>query len=187
MVMVIPLRKGLFFEPGRVRLMWVHWEELDGVAGEVEGGIFAIADGDFARAQEARVPEAVRSVEGCVPGDDARLELGEDGEEDGAGDGLHWFAVLLAVEALDPSDEALHDGQLANGEGEVSIDVEGAYGREVSLDGLRLDPSGKAGDPGHDSGLGGRKNGAVSIVHAVEPDEVDEATLVSAVGSSGVG
>jgi hypothetical protein len=45
-----------------------------------------------------------------VPGDDAGLELCEDGKEDGAGDGLYWFAIFLAVEALDPTDEAPYDG-----------------------------------------------------------------------------
>jgi hypothetical protein len=39
---------------------------------------------------------------------------------------MDWFAILLAVETLNAADEALHDGCLADGEREVSVDMEGA-------------------------------------------------------------
>jgi hypothetical protein len=49
-------------------------------------------------------------MEGGVSVDGARLQVGEDGEKDGASDRLNGLSVLLAVVAFDAADETLHNG-----------------------------------------------------------------------------
>ena len=70
---------------------------------------------------------------------DSRLELCEEGYEDWECDGLDRFAVLLAVEFPDPSNEATNDGGFTGCEREVGVSVKGANGSEVSFDGFGLD------------------------------------------------
>ncbi len=92
-----------------------------------------------------------------MSGNNAGLELRKDREENGPSDWLHWLAVLLAVEAFNSADEPLDDWGLANGKGEVSVDVEGTNGGQVGLNGLWLETLvTKMGDPFEDGCLSGR-------------------------------
>jgi hypothetical protein len=116
-------------------------------------------------------------VQGGVALHDPGVELGEDCEEDGSCDGLHGLAFLLAMETFDPAYELLDNGGFADGEQQVRVDVHGAHGGEVALNGLGLHTAGEAGDPGHNGRLGGGEDGAVGIIEAVEANEVDEASL----------
>ncbi|KAJ7743763.1 hypothetical protein B0H16DRAFT_1463438 [Mycena metata] len=106
---------------------------------------------------EPGVRQAKHGVKDGVSRDNTRTELGEDGEENGASDGLNRLLILLAVEALDAADEALDN----------CVDVEGTDVGEVVFNGLGLDFTSEAGNPEHNGRLGGRKDGAVGIVQAV--------------------
>jgi hypothetical protein len=59
------------------------------------------------------------------------------------------FSILLLV-PFDPPNEALDNGRLGD---QVSVDVKGANGCQVALDGLGLDAPSKAGAPRHDGKL----------------------------------
>ncbi|KAJ7208536.1 hypothetical protein GGX14DRAFT_395686 [Mycena pura] len=137
-------------------------EEFDGVA-----------------AEEAGVGEAVCGVQGGMAFHDPGLELGKDCEEDGSCNGLYGLAFLLAMETFDPTYEPLDDGGFADGERQVRVNVHGAHGGEVALNGLGLHTAGEAGDSGHNGGLGGGEDGAVGIIEVVEADEVDKTSLAS--------
>ncbi len=65
--------------------------------------------------------------------------------------------------------------------------MEGTNGGEVCLNCFGLYSPGEAGDPGHDSGLRAGEDGAVDVVQAVEPAEVDETLLAGTVGFACVG
>jgi hypothetical protein len=159
---------------------------LDRVPLEVETRVLTRADSDLPGSKEASVCEAKHGIESGVAWDDTWPELCKDGKEDGEGDGLDGFPVLLTVETFDPTDEALDDGRLANGEGEVSVNVQGMNCRQVVFDGFGLHAASEAGDPTHDGGLRSRKEGTVGVVQAVKSAEVDEGPLSSGVGSVGV-
>ena len=89
--------------------------------------------------------------------------------------------------ALDAPDEALNDRGLADVEGEISIDVEGTYGRQVGFNGLWLKPSlAEVGNPLDDGCLSGRQDGVIGVeVLRVEANKLDERFLTGTVGRAG--
>ncbi len=86
--------------------------------------------------------------------------------------------------SFDTPDESLDDRGFADVEREISVDVEGANGREIGFNGFWLEPPlTQEGDPLNDGCLVGGEDGVVGVeVLRIELDKFDERFLTGIVG-----
>ena len=129
---------------------------------------------EFASAEEASKGNAVRCKEMEVEDIRGVRQL-DNATEDVDSDRELGLAVMLPVNALDPTEDALRDRGVNSVEGVASVGMEGADSGEVSFDCLGLNVTCEADNPFKDGGNGGRQDIAIGVDElGTQTDEVKE-------------